>query len=213
MAQTAHAEDGNGVRRLCPGVTQRVEGCDSGTQQRSRFSARQCVRNRSHRLGWDDDVIGIAAVIAHAGYQRELAGDKVPATARLAPSAMPSIPADADALTHLPLRNILADSIHKTNDLMPRHPRILNGEKPLFRNGIAVANAASLDANTYLTCFWIGHLTGHHFKWRPSLGYLYKSRLHRRSSSRAGIMPETYAPEIIARMGPPKKRPGAAVQT
>jgi hypothetical protein len=77
--------------------------------------------------------------------------DEVAAPTSRADAAVPTQEADADALPDAPRRHCIADRVDPPDDLVPRDPGIGDaGELPLDGGGVAVADAACLDANAYL---------------------------------------------------------------
>src|SRR5712691_8785157 len=90
---------------------------------------------------------------------------------------MPAMPADADALTFFPLRDVAADRIDASRDFMTRHPRILKpGPETLFDEHIAVANAARLHFHANLPSAWLRDFAFHQFP--ISTGFADLRRLH-----------------------------------
>ena len=63
---------------------------------------------------------------------------------------MPAVPADSDPLARRPSGDTCADRIDDAGDLVSRDARVLDaGPESLFGQGVAVADAASFDADAY----------------------------------------------------------------
>jgi hypothetical protein len=61
------------------------------------------------------------------------------------------MPAHADALAWLPLRNISPNCVNPSGNFVTRHARILQPrQEPVFHHGIAVANSAGFHLDAYL---------------------------------------------------------------
>jgi len=96
-----------------------------------------------------------------------LASEEVAAAARIAPAAVPGIPADADTLARLPARrDILADGINLADHLVPRDARVGDAEPmALLGHDVAVANPACQNLDPYHTGSWIGDRPFDKFQW------------------------------------------------
>src|SRR5262245_39317706 len=69
------------------------------------------------------------------------------------------MPAEAGAVSFLPLRNVRADRVDDAGDLVPRRPRILDsGKHALLGDHVAVADAAGLDAYADLALARLGNV-------------------------------------------------------
>src|SRR5215470_13928449 len=102
MAETADALDSDKVAWPGAAVTQCVESSDARTQKgRSIFRGKRVgnTSERHYRYGY---VLSVAAVIADARNLQFHAGYKIAATARLAFSAVPAVPAYSHAIADLP---------------------------------------------------------------------------------------------------------------
>ena len=113
-------------------------------------SAGKIVGHGRHRLGRDDHVFRVAAVVADSGNLLELAENEMAAPAGIAGEAMSAMPADADALAGLPLRDVGANRVDASGNLMAGNARVLqSGKARLLYDGVAVADAAgfNLDPN------------------------------------------------------------------
>ena len=90
---------------------------------------------------------------------------------------MSAMPADADALTLVPFRDVNADCLDASRDFMSRHPGILKpGPAAFLDEKIAVANAARLHFDANLPHAWLGDIALHQFPVSARLGDL--RRLH-----------------------------------
>src|SRR4030095_10630477 len=109
----------------------------------------QSRRDPSECHGRRDDVIRVTAVVRNPRDQgRHETEAEIAAAALVALSAVPSVPADSDAVALLPGEDALADGVQDARDLVARHARVLNaGEEPLLRQHVAVADAVRLDSH------------------------------------------------------------------
>src|SRR5579884_1449015 len=104
---------------------------------------------RRRRRGYDN-IVGIAAVHADAGYPAVLAIDQVAAPARFAPVAVPAKPAHARPLAFLPTVHAGAHRINYARNFVPRNQRIARSRPvPVHGDRITVTNAARLDADAH----------------------------------------------------------------
>jgi hypothetical protein len=130
-------------------VAKRIEGRDPGAEQRRRFGGAKLVRDCGKRVGRSYHRLGIAAVVRDAGYPQVAAVDEPPTPARLAMPAMPSKPADADALSDAPADYAGPECVDHASDLVPRDA--WEGEAlPFDREAVAVAHAAGFDSDADL---------------------------------------------------------------
>ena len=96
-------------------------------------------------------VVGVAAVEGDPGDAHVLAGDQVPAAARLAVAAVAAEPADADALADLPALDALAERRDPAGDLVAGDDREGDARVgALLGQHVAVADAAGLDPDQRL---------------------------------------------------------------
>ena len=172
VTQSADAQDCNGVRRSCAGIPQCVEGCDAGAEQWSRINTLQRIGNGGERLRGRDDILGIAAIVSDSGNHWILTRDVVPAAAGFTSAAVFAVPTDADALTRLPLRHILAGRIDSAHNLVPGDTWVAyKREQTGNRHGVAVTDPARFNMHPYFTRSWFGNLPRHHLEWR--IGFLH----------------------------------------
>jgi hypothetical protein len=109
--------------------------------------------------------LGIAAVVRDAGYAKVAAVDQRATPARLAMSAMPSKPADANPLPGAPADHAGAEPVDHAGDLVPRDAwKGEAGPLPFDGEAVAVAHTAGLDANATLTPRGFGHVALDEFK-------------------------------------------------
>ena len=64
MSEATQAQDGDRIRGPGGGIAQGVEGGDSGAEQGRRIDTLQRIGYSNERLGWGDNIVGIAAVIS-----------------------------------------------------------------------------------------------------------------------------------------------------
>jgi hypothetical protein len=102
---------------------------------------------------------GLAARLAEAGHRPDHAGEKLAAAARVADSAMPSVPAHADPLSLFPRLHVGADLVDDAGHLVARNTRVLNARPVAFlQEHVAVADAAGLDLDAHPTRFQAGKI-------------------------------------------------------
>jgi len=105
---------------------------------------------------------------------------------------MSAVPAYADTLTVLPLRNVAANRIDASGDFMTRHPWILQtGPKSVFDQNVAVANAARLHFHADLAGARFGDFAFHQFKIPAGLADL--RRFHFLTHELSPVLPLTWA--------------------
>src|SRR5271169_4559963 len=152
MAQTANTFDRDQSARRRAAVPQRVKGCDSGTQQRSRFGIAECVGYRRQRFDGSDHVLLVSTVVADARNLRVTAVQDASAPAFGTCVVLPAMPADADTLSLLPSGDPGAQFIDDACHFVPRNPRILNARpEAFFYKYVAVADAARLHLDEHLS--------------------------------------------------------------
>src|SRR2546423_1694582 len=136
-----------------------------------------------------DHVIGVAAVVGDAGDLPPLAGEEVAAAARLTVPAVAAVPADADTLPLGPVRDARADRVNDSRDFMSRHARVLNARiAALFRQRVAVADAAGLDLDAHLSGNRLRDFALDEFKRAVRLTDLHDTHLRHSSSRRIHIL-------------------------
>src|SRR3954467_3671795 len=124
-------------------MTQGVEHGNTGAQQRCSFVRGEIVGHGGDRLGWDDNVFRVAAVVTYAGDLLVFTKNEVTAPAGVADEAMPAMPADTNALARLPLRDVGANRVDPAGNFVAGNTRILqSGESRLLDDGVAVTDAA-----------------------------------------------------------------------
>src|SRR6202022_1479519 len=121
--EAADALDRHGVARARTAVAERVVGGDSGAEQRRGFGGVQILGNARGGFVRDDDVLGVAAVVADAGDLLAFAVDEEALAAGVADEAMAAVPADAYPVALLPLGHVGADFLDPAGDLVARHAR------------------------------------------------------------------------------------------
>lgn len=91
---------------------------------------------------------------------------------------MPTMPANAYALTGFPLCHARPDSVHNPDDFMTRNPGILQPwPKPFLDEGITVANATRLDSDSHPTGARLRNLAFDKFKISARTGDLSSTHL------------------------------------
>src|SRR5215469_12189419 len=111
-----------------------------------------------------------------------LAQHEIAAAAGLAFETVPAMPADADPLSLLPQRDIGADLVDASGNLVTWHARILNSwPQAFFYQHVAVADAARVHLDTNLPAPRLRDRTLDNFK--ISTGFADLNRYHRRPLS------------------------------
>jgi hypothetical protein len=86
---------------------------------------------------------------------------------------MSAVPADADALTFLPIRDVTTDRINAARDFMTRHTGILKpGPETFFNQRIAMTNTARFNLHAYLAGTRLWNVSFDQFPIATSLAYL-----------------------------------------
>src|SRR5947207_20403 len=132
----------------------------ASTHERTDFLRRQIIGNHRYRFRAHDQVIGIAAVEIDSGNLALHAHGEIAAPALVANKAVTAVPAYSGSLTFRPLRDIASDRIDAAGNFMTRHTWILNSwPQTILHQHIAVANAARLHFDSYLTGTRLGNLS------------------------------------------------------
>jgi hypothetical protein len=150
MAQPTDSLHRDQIARARSRISQRVVNGNTRTQQRGGFIRGKIVWHQCYGLGRHQHVFGVSSVEMDRRNLLDLAVHEVAAAARSTHKAMPAMPTDAHALARLPLRDLRANCINSSGDLVTRDAGILDaGPKAFFHEGIAVTDAARfhLDAN------------------------------------------------------------------
>jgi hypothetical protein len=106
------------------------------------------------------------------------AADEVAAPAPVAPAAVAAVPTDPDPLPFRPHPDAWPHRVDQPDDLVPRHPGVLDvGEDPFHREGVAVADAASLDLDADLARTGFGNVAFDQFERTFRPGDLYRAHL------------------------------------
>ncbi len=127
MTKTADPEDRDQIARSRAAVAQRIECGDAGAHERRALDRRQIFRHERERRRRRDHVFRVTAVERNPGReQRDLTGKEITAPARIAMSAMPGMPADANSLPRFPFVNARSDRVDQSDDFMSGNARVLN---------------------------------------------------------------------------------------
>src|SRR5436190_20975705 len=138
MSESADALHSHNVTGTGAGIAQRVENGHTCAHEwpgffRGKFvrDQRQCFRRRDH-------VFGVTTIKIDARDFAINAHSEIAATALVAHEIMPAVPADADALALLPVRDAIAQGIDAPRDFMAWHTRILKSRpQTVFDQDIA----------------------------------------------------------------------------
>jgi hypothetical protein len=154
-------------------VTQRVEDGDTGAEQRGGFGGGKIVGDGGNGFGGRDHVLGISAIVGDGRDLFVTAKSKVAAAAGFARKIMPSMPADADALAGLPLRNAVANGVDAAGYFVAGNARVLDS-RPMafFYERVAVADAAGFNLDADLPARGLGNVAFDEFKISAGLAYL-----------------------------------------
>jgi hypothetical protein len=110
--------------------------------------------------------------------QGDLTGHEVTATAGIAVTAVPAVPADPDPLAPRPSGDAFAERIDDSGDLMSGNPRIPDARPlSLLRQGIAVADAARFDLYTHVSGSGLCDLAFNELKGAAGMTDLHDSHL------------------------------------
>ena len=110
-------------------------------------------RHRHQRLHRSHHVLLVSAVIADARNFQVPAIAKISAPALATRAVMAAVPADADALSLLPLGNTVTQFVDDADDFMSGNAGILNsGPLAFLREHVTVANATGLHLDAHLSC-------------------------------------------------------------
>lgn len=162
MAETAQSEYGDDVARHRAAVPQRVECREACAHQRGRLNGRQVLWHERNCTGGGDQELPIAAVIRDAGDLTAHAGEELSTATVIAIPAIAAIPADSHLLARLPSCDTGAERIDHPGHFMAGNPGVLKSwENPLFRDRIAVADAASLHLTPHQPGDWLRDGTFH----------------------------------------------------
>ncbi len=178
MTETADTMDRNQIARPRATVAQCVEGGDAGAQQRCGFHRIQPVRHAHHRRGECQHMGGIAAITRNAGRALHvLAGEGVAAPAVATIAAIAGRPADPDPGANGETLDVGTEGVDHADDLMTGDARIGDaGECALDCHGVAVTDAAGLDANADLVMAGLRQVTFDHAK--AGVGFRDDHRAH-----------------------------------
>ena len=146
-------------------MAQRIEYGNARTEQRRGFVGRKFVGHGRNRFGRNDYVFRVAAVVADAGNFLKPAQNEMAATARVAGETVPAVPADANSLAGLPLRDVSPDRVDASGNFVAGNTRVLqSGESGLLYDGVAVADAAGFHLDPYLGAARLRNWSLHDFK-------------------------------------------------
>ena len=174
MAQAANAENRDGVAGAGAGVAQRVEGGDARAQQRGGVGVGKFSEHEGDGIGGGNDVVGVAAVEVDAAHERAFAEHEVAAAAGRAVVAVASVPAEADALAGLEERDVGADGVDDSGDLVAGHARKLEaGPQAFLGQRVRVAHPAGMDADADMAGAGIGEFFFDELKRTAGGGYLH----------------------------------------
>ncbi len=153
MTQATDPVHGNQIAGARAAVSKRVIRGDAGAHERARIHRQELLRNRRKRLGGSDHEVRVPAVVRNSRYERrDEAVHEISATARIAAATVPTVPADAYALSRFPSDDARAHRVNDPGDLVPGNSRKLDAGKVSFhRERVAVADATRLNSHAYLS--------------------------------------------------------------
>jgi hypothetical protein len=174
VAESADSLHSNEIAGARTGIAQRIEDRNAGAKQGRSFRRRQIVGHGGHRLCRDYDVLGVAPIKTDASNFCEQAQNKISTPAGVALETVSAMPSHSDALARLPLRDICANRIDASSDLVAGHARILD-PRPVsfFHQSVAVADTAGFDPDAYLSASRLRGRTLYDFKISSGLTDLY----------------------------------------
>src|SRR5947207_1312616 len=106
MTKSADPEHSNKITTARAAVAQRIKRRDTGAHEWRAFDRRQIFRHQRQRRRGSEHILGVTAVERNPGSeQSHLAGKEIAPPARIAVSAMSSVPAHANSLTRFPSRD------------------------------------------------------------------------------------------------------------
>ena len=139
----------------------------------------EVVRDQGDGVGGGDDVVGVAAVVVDAGDVLIFAKDEVAAAAGMAVVAMAAVPAQTDALAGLEDRDLGANRVEHTGDLVAGNARVLDaGPYAQLGKRIAVANTAGLDTDTNVPRTRLGKFALDNLEVSAGGGHLHGTASH-----------------------------------
>ena len=173
MAETANSEDSDEIPRAGAALPQRVEGCDTGADERTGIDRGEVIRYGCQGLEGRDHVIGIAAVVGNPGNQEVYTGDEVAAPAGLAMAAMAAVSTDADALAGFPFGHVRSECIDHAGDLVSWDTGVTNARPASFHGErVTVTNPAGLNFDADMTGTGLRNIAFHHLEGPGCVGNL-----------------------------------------
>jgi len=137
-------------------MSQRIVNGDASAHERSGFFRRHIIGNCRQRFGRRDYVFGITAVKVDAGDLAGGAHRKIAAPALVAHKIVSAMPANTNALTFVPVRNVISNRIDASGDFMSGDAWILKaGPQSFFDENIAMTNAARFNFHAHLSRSWL----------------------------------------------------------
>ncbi len=134
---------------------------------------RQARRHERNRACRRDHVLAIAAVVRDAGDLPAHAGEEIAAAALVAIAAVAAVPTHAHSLPWFPAGHTGADRVDHSGHFVTGDTRVLNPrDAPLFRDRIAMANAAGVDLDPHPAGTWLRDGTLHDIKRSARAGNL-----------------------------------------
>src|SRR5438128_8925915 len=165
MSEAADSLNDDEIPRAGTAVAQCVKGRDTGAKQRARLRCVEAVRNCCETLGWSEHIFLVTAVKMDARDSFVRAGDKVAFPACRASKVMAAVPADADSLAFLPVRDTRAGFVNNACNFVAGHARILDARKnAVFRQMVAETNSAGLHLDAHLPSTRLRNFALHNFK-------------------------------------------------
>src|SRR5206468_11879439 len=124
---------------------------DARAHERTCFFRGQFIGNRRERGRGCNHVLGVTAVEIDACHLAIHTHREVTAPALFALEAMATVPAYADALPNLPLRDAVADRVDAASNLMAWYTGVFKARpQSVFDKHVTMANPARLDLQPHL---------------------------------------------------------------
>src|SRR5215469_6039139 len=105
-------------------MPERIVNRDTRAKQRRGFFGLEPIGHGGHGFRGSDHIFGVAAIVAKASDLLIPAKDEITAPAPIAMKTVAAVPADAYALSHLPLEHTLAQAIDASCNFVARHARV-----------------------------------------------------------------------------------------
>src|SRR5689334_14966179 len=173
MAQPADAVNRDDVSSASAGVPQCVVDRHPRAHEWSSFFSRNFIRDRRERTCRCDHVLRISTVEVNASHFAIDAHGEIAATTLLAHEIMKAVPTDTNSLPDGPRRDVVAERVDASSDLMTRHTRILKSRPDsVFDEHVAVTDTTRLNFHAHLCGARFGNVALDQFPVSTCTAYL-----------------------------------------